>query len=189
MTSTRSARRAHPHSTHSTQPPQPQKRSAASDASFARAASAPAGEVRGCDQGLLAGPAGGRAAARIRGSPPEGACALLAAAGARTFLLHACCTCGTPRPPPSLSPPPPPRRRLFVGIAQLSGPGEPAADFLIQGPADAPSAAGAAPGGGAPLPSHGVPGLCCLYGIESPGLTAALAIARVVAEKLAPAAE
>lgn len=48
---------------------------------------------------------------------------------------------------------------------KLSGPGEPAADFRIEGPE-----------------SHGVPGLVNLFGIESPGLTASLAIAeRVVA--------
>lgn len=50
---------------------------------------------------------------------------------------------------------------------KLSGPGEPAADFRIDGPA-----------------AHGVPGLVCLYGIESPGLTAALAIADHVADCL-----
>lgn len=43
---------------------------------------------------------------------------------------------------------------------KLSGPGEPAADFLIQTP-----------------PDHGLPGLINLFGIESPGLTASLAIA------------
>ena len=43
---------------------------------------------------------------------------------------------------------------------KLSGPGEPAADFVVQGPAD-----------------HGVAGLVNLFGIESPGLTASLAIA------------
>jgi L-2-hydroxyglutarate oxidase LhgO len=48
---------------------------------------------------------------------------------------------------------------------KISGPGEPAADFRIDGPA-----------------RHGVPGLVNLFGIESPGLTAALAIARQVAE-------
>ncbi|WP_137917961.1 NAD(P)/FAD-dependent oxidoreductase [Hydrogenophaga sp. 2FB] len=48
---------------------------------------------------------------------------------------------------------------------KISGPQEPAADFVIQGPA-----------------THGVPGLVNLFGIESPGLTSCLAIAqRVVA--------
>src|SRR5690606_8313741 len=42
---------------------------------------------------------------------------------------------------------------------KISGPGQPAADFLIQGPE-----------------SHGVPGLVNLFGIESPGLTSCLAI-------------
>ena len=43
---------------------------------------------------------------------------------------------------------------------KISGPNEPAADFLIQGPRD-----------------HGVPGLVNLYGIESPGLTSSLPLA------------
>ena len=48
---------------------------------------------------------------------------------------------------------------------KISGPHEPAADFVIQGTA-----------------VHGVPGLVNLFGIESPGLTSSLAIAdRVVA--------
>jgi L-2-hydroxyglutarate oxidase LhgO len=53
----------------------------------------------------------------------------------------------------------------YAGIRpKLHGPGEPAADFVIQGPAE-----------------HGVPGLVNLFGIESPGLTAALAIGEWVA--------
>ena len=54
----------------------------------------------------------------------------------------------------------------YAGIRpKLSAPGAAACDFLIQGPAE-----------------HGVPGLVNLFGIESPGLTSALAIAeRVVA--------
>ncbi len=49
----------------------------------------------------------------------------------------------------------------YAGIRpKISGPNEPAADFLVQGPG-----------------SHGVPGLVNLYGIESPGLTASLPLA------------
>lgn len=56
----------------------------------------------------------------------------------------------------------------YAGIRpKISGPGEPAADFLIQGPAD-----------------HGVQGLVNLFGIESPGLTSSLAIADYVVEIL-----
>ena len=43
-------------------------------------------------------------------------------------------------------------------------PGEPAADFMIEGPAQ-----------------HGLPGLVHLFGIESPGLTSALSLAEDVA--------
>jgi len=54
----------------------------------------------------------------------------------------------------------------YAGIRpKLSGPGEAAADFLIQGAA-----------------AHGVRGLVNLFGIESPGLTASLAIAVRVCE-------
>ena len=52
----------------------------------------------------------------------------------------------------------------YAGIRpKLSGPGEPMADFVIQGEA-----------------VHGLPGLINLFGIESPGLTSSLAIAREV---------
>jgi len=57
----------------------------------------------------------------------------------------------------------------YTGIRpKISGPGEPAADFRIGGPAE-----------------HGVAGLVNLFGIESPGLTAALAIADEVCQRLA----
>ena len=56
----------------------------------------------------------------------------------------------------------------YAGIRpKLQAPGEPAADFVVQGPA-----------------AHGVDGLVNLYGIESPGLTASLALADMVAEIL-----
>lgn len=56
----------------------------------------------------------------------------------------------------------------YAGIRpKISGPQEPAADFVIQGPAE-----------------HGVAGLVNLFGIESPGLTASLALADDVAALL-----
>jgi L-2-hydroxyglutarate oxidase LhgO len=59
----------------------------------------------------------------------------------------------------------------YTGIrAKISGPGEPARDFLIEGP-----------------DMHGVPGLVNLLGIESPGLTSSLAIAHQVRSLLADA--
>lgn len=57
----------------------------------------------------------------------------------------------------------------YAGIRpKISGPHEPARDFVIAGPQ-----------------THGVPGLVNLLGIESPGLTSSLAIGRHVAELLA----
>ena len=68
-------------------------------------------------------------------------------------------------PPGALQP-------AYSGIRpKLSGPGEPAADFRIDGPS-----------------AHGVPGVVQLFGIESPGLTAALAIAEQVVQIVAPPA-
>ena len=56
----------------------------------------------------------------------------------------------------------------YAGIRpKISGPDEPPADFVIQGPAE-----------------HGIAGLVNLYGIESPGLTASLALADDVVAKL-----
>jgi len=58
----------------------------------------------------------------------------------------------------------------YAGIRpKLHAPGEAALDFRVQGPAD-----------------HGVADLVNLYGIESPGLTAALALAEEVKHRLAP---
>jgi L-2-hydroxyglutarate oxidase LhgO len=54
----------------------------------------------------------------------------------------------------------------YTGIRpKISGPTEPSADFMISGPAD-----------------HGVRGVVNLFGIESPGLTASLAIAERVSD-------
>lgn len=56
----------------------------------------------------------------------------------------------------------------YSGIRpKTTGPGQPASDFEVQGPR-----------------AHGVPGLVHLYGIESPGLTASLALAAMVLEEL-----
>lgn len=60
----------------------------------------------------------------------------------------------------------------YAGVRpKIHGPGEPAPDFVIQGPA-----------------VHGVPGLVNLFGIESPGLTSSMAIAGEVATLLAQSA-
>lgn len=52
----------------------------------------------------------------------------------------------------------------YAGIRpKISGPGEPAADFMVSGPA-----------------AHGIGGLVNLFGIESPGLTSSMALAEHV---------
>jgi L-2-hydroxyglutarate oxidase LhgO len=59
----------------------------------------------------------------------------------------------------------------YTGVRpKVSGPAEPAGDFVLQGPA-----------------VHGVPGLVNLFGIESPGLTSSLAIAQAVLRLADPA--
>jgi L-2-hydroxyglutarate oxidase LhgO len=56
----------------------------------------------------------------------------------------------------------------YAGIRpKTAGPGEPAPDFALQGPA-----------------VHGIPGLVHLFGIESPGLTSSLALAGLVLDEL-----
>lgn len=56
----------------------------------------------------------------------------------------------------------------YTGIRpKITAKGEPAADFVIQGPGD-----------------HGIPGMVNLYGIESPGLTSSMAIGEHVASLL-----
>ncbi|MCJ2083062.1 NAD(P)/FAD-dependent oxidoreductase [Methylobacterium sp. J-090] len=58
----------------------------------------------------------------------------------------------------------------YAGIRpKLTGPGEPALDFVIDGPAE-----------------HGLAGLVHLFGIESPGLTSSLSLAEEVADRLFP---
>jgi L-2-hydroxyglutarate oxidase LhgO len=60
----------------------------------------------------------------------------------------------------------------YAGIRpKVTAPGAPAGDFVVHGPAET-----------------GVPGYLALYGIESPGLTAALALADLVVERAAGAA-
>ena len=56
----------------------------------------------------------------------------------------------------------------YAGVRpKIAGPNDPAPDFVVQGPEQ-----------------HGVAGLVNLFGIESPGLTASLALARDVARRL-----
>ena len=56
----------------------------------------------------------------------------------------------------------------YAGIRpKITGPDEPAADFVVQGPA-----------------AHGIPGLVNLYGIESPGLTSSLPLADEVLRQI-----
>jgi L-2-hydroxyglutarate oxidase LhgO len=56
----------------------------------------------------------------------------------------------------------------YAGVRpKISGPKEPAVDFVVQGPE-----------------THGVPGLINLYGIESPGLTASMPLADEVVSQL-----
>ena len=56
----------------------------------------------------------------------------------------------------------------YAGVRpKLTGPGEPPADFVLDGPAE-----------------HGLPGLVHLFGIESPGLTCALSLADDVADRI-----
>lgn len=56
----------------------------------------------------------------------------------------------------------------YSGIRpKIHGPGEPQPDFMIDDPA-----------------AHGVEGLICLFGIESPGLTASLALGEEIATRL-----
>lgn len=58
----------------------------------------------------------------------------------------------------------------YAGVRpKLTGPGEPAADFVVSGPAE-----------------HGLDGIVCLFGIESPGLTAALSLAEAIADAIEP---
>ena len=56
----------------------------------------------------------------------------------------------------------------YAGVRpKIAGPGEPAADFVMHG-----------------RRQHGVPGLLHLFGVESPGLTSSLALARIATEML-----
>jgi L-2-hydroxyglutarate oxidase LhgO len=57
----------------------------------------------------------------------------------------------------------------YTGIRpKLTGPTQPAGDFIIQGPSQ-----------------HGITGLVNLFGIESPGLTSCMPIAETVLRELA----
>ena len=60
----------------------------------------------------------------------------------------------------------------YAGIRpKISGPNEAAPDFRVDGPE-----------------THGIPGIVNLFGIESPGLTASLALAELIADRAAPRA-
>ena len=59
----------------------------------------------------------------------------------------------------------------YAGVrSKVQGPGDPPADFVVSGPAE-----------------HGIARLVALYGIESPGLTACLPLAQLVADRLTDA--
>lgn len=60
----------------------------------------------------------------------------------------------------------------YAGVRpKIVGPGQPAADFQLWGPAD-----------------HGIPGWVCLFGMESPGLTSCLSVGNAVVQALEPRA-
>ena len=104
--------------------------------------------------------AGQRASVRTSSGSTRSTTASIRAAR-RAFTRRSDATgpiCPTARSPPA-----------YAGVRpKIVPPGAPAQDFVIEGPRD-----------------HGVPGLVNLFGIESPGLTASLAIAEHVAASVA----